>query len=110
MPKPDRLDDLEERLSTLEARLKASESQGSAECGPIEPIRLYTMSEVASRLRCGLSSVYQLAEGGDLAVTRLGAKKGLKVTGSDLFAFLESRREGGSKPPDVMTRLKAYIR
>jgi hypothetical protein len=65
----------------------------------IEPDRLYLVAEVADILRCGKTNVYDLLGAGTLARTTIGAgKKGLRVRGSDLLAFLDSRRAGGPRP------------
>ena len=48
-----------------------------------------------------------MPDSGDLARTKVGAgKKGLRVMGSDLLAFLESRREEGPKPQGTFKYLK----
>jgi excisionase family DNA binding protein len=85
-----RLTALEERLARLEQKL------GQV---PVDPDLLYTMAEVAERLRCGKTNVYGLVDEKALAVIRVGAGKGgLRVKGSDLQAFLDSRKTGGPKP------------
>ena len=76
-------------------------------CVPtIAPGALYTAKEVADRLRCAVSTVYDLAGSDALAVIRIGAgRKGLRFRGSDVNAFLESRREGGPQPRMTFKRL-----
>jgi hypothetical protein len=74
----------------------------------IEPDRLYLVAEVADILRCGKTNVYDLLGEGSLARTTIGAgKKGLRVRGSDLLAFLDARREGGPSPRGSFKYLKA---
>jgi hypothetical protein len=73
----------------------------------INPDRLYLVSEVADLLRCGKTNVYDLLNEGDLARTPIGAgKKGLRVRGSDILAFLDARREGGPSPQGSFKYLK----
>lgn len=65
----------------------------------IEENAIYTPAEVAELLRCGKSNVYDLIGSGVLAVTRIGAgKKGFRIRGLDIYAFLDSRKTGGPKP------------
>ena len=89
--------ELERRIAALEAiAIKM----------PIETDSLYTPAEIAERLRCSKTNVYELIGSGELAFTRIGAsKKGFKIKGSDLAAFLESRKEGGPKPRMNFKRL-----
>jgi excisionase family DNA binding protein len=77
---------------------------------PIEPTAIYTVSEVSARLRCSKTNVYDLASQGDLAVVRIGAGRGgIRVMGSDLLAFLASRREGGAEPKKKYRHLQAFL-
>jgi excisionase family DNA binding protein len=77
---------------------------------PIEPNAIYSMTEVAALLKCGKSNVYDLASQGDLAVVRIGAGRGgIRVMGSDLLAFLASRREGGAEPKKKYRHLQAFL-
>jgi hypothetical protein len=65
----------------------------------IEPKKVYTPNEVAEILRCGRTNVYDHMDSGDLARTPIGAgKKGMRVMGSAILAFLEARTQGGPKP------------
>jgi len=74
----------------------------------IEPDRLYLVAEVADILRCGRTNVYDLLSEGALARTTIGAgKRGMRVRGSDLLAFLDSRREGGPSPKGAFKYLRA---
>lgn len=76
----------------------------------IEPDRLYTPQEVAERLTCGKTNVYDLMTGGELATTRIGAgKRGLRVRGSDITAFLDARTEGGPSPRSTYKHLGKYL-
>jgi excisionase family DNA binding protein len=77
---------------------------------PIEPNAIYTVAEVAARLRCGKTNVYDLISQRDLAVIRIGAGRGgIRVMGSDLLAFLASRREGGAEPKKKYRHLQAFL-
>jgi excisionase family DNA binding protein len=86
-------------LATLMARVDALEAMLASGSSAIDPDMLYTANEAADRLRCSPANVYALLETGELAVTRTGAgRKGLKVKGSSIIAFLEERTEGGPAP------------
>lgn len=62
----------------------------------IDPDTLYLVAEVATLLRCKKTNIYDLLRKGGLAKTCVGVDRGgLRVMGSDLLAFLASRREGG---------------
>jgi excisionase family DNA binding protein len=55
----------------------------------IEENAIYTPAEVADLLRCGKTNIYDLISGGHMAVIRVGAgKKGFRVKGADILAFL----------------------
>jgi hypothetical protein len=96
----DRLSRLEERVAALERILKPSTSR-------IEPDVLYTPSEVGDLLGCSRTNAYDLLMSGELAKTCIGAgKKGIRVMGSDILAFLESRKEGGPSPKGSFKYLK----
>ncbi len=72
--------------------------------------RVYLVTEAAELLRCGRSNAYNLVASGELACTKIGAgKKGIRVLGSDLLAFLESRREGGPMPQGTIKYLKTRV-
>jgi excisionase family DNA binding protein len=76
----------------------------------IEENALYTPAEVAGLLRCGKSNVYNLISRGEIAVTRVGAGKAcLRVRGSGVLAFLESRTEGGPRPLGEFEHLGKYL-
>ena len=76
----------------------------------IEPNRLYLVSEVANFLRCSLSNAYGLLQSGALARTMVGAgRKGLRVRGQDLLAFLDERRDGGPSPRGSFKHLARYM-
>jgi excisionase family DNA binding protein len=86
-------------LATLMARVDALEAMLASGSSAIDPDMLYTANEAADRLRCSPANVYALLDTGELAVTRTGAgRKGLKVKGSSIIAFLEERTEGGPAP------------
>ena len=73
----------------------------------VEANKLYLPSEVADILRCGRTNVYDLMASGELATTAVGAgKKGNRVMGSAILAFLEARTEGGPKPNGSFKLLK----
>lgn len=81
MTAEDKIDALVRRVESLEARL-----------GVPQPEILLTAGEVAGRLRCGVTNVYDLIASGDLEAVRTGAgKKGYRVSGPALRAFLERR-------------------
>lgn len=72
----------------------------------INPKELYTVKEVAEFLKCGKSTVYNLVGSGALAVTKIGAfGAGVRVQGSDLEAFLGSRKTGGPQTKMSYSRL-----
>lgn len=76
----------------------------------IEPERLYRVAEVAEILRCSTANIYGLFKRGSLARTSVGAnRKGLRVLGSDLAAFLESQTEGGPQPKGNFKHLRRWI-
>lgn len=103
MVESERVAILEERVATLEAILAGSDR--------LDNDRLYVPVEVAAFLRCGKTNVYDLLTAGDLAVTRVGAgKKGLRVRGSDLRAFLDDRKNGGPSPTGNFKHLGKYLR
>jgi excisionase family DNA binding protein len=88
----DRFSELEDRVAALERITKPAVSR-------IDPDQFYTVAEAAALLGCGKTNVYDLLLSGELAKTCIGAgKKGLRVRGSDLLQFLDSRREGGPAP------------
>jgi excisionase family DNA binding protein len=73
----------------------------------VDPNKVYLVIEAAEILRCGKTNAYELIASGDLASTKIGAgRKGIRVMGSDILAFLESRREGGPKPQGSLKYLK----
>jgi excisionase family DNA binding protein len=76
----------------------------------IEENAIYTPAEVAGLLRCSRSNVYSLIKGGDLAVIRVGAgTSGMRVAGSDITVFLESRKEGGPSPQSSFKHLGKFL-
>lgn len=84
--------ELEDRVAALERLLKGDSSR-------IDPAALYTPNEVAVLLGCSRTNAYDLLVSGDLAKVPIGAgKKGFRVMGSDILAFLDSRKEGGPSP------------
>jgi hypothetical protein len=88
-----------DKVSELEQRLEALERLVSADVCRIQPDVLYRVGQTAAFLGSGLSNTYDLLLSGELARTRIGAgSKGLRVRGSDILAFLDSRREGGPRP------------
>lgn len=93
------IEELEARLAVLERLV--------GDVPRIEPDRLYEPEEAAAIIGCGRTNIYNLWLSGDLAKTVIGAgKKGMRVMGSDLTAFLESRKEGGPKPKGSFKYLK----
>ncbi len=84
----------EDRIAQLEARVAALED--IVRQRPVDPDFIYTPAEVAERLRCSRTNVYDLLTRKELAHIKVGAgNKGFKVRGSDLLFFIESRKEGG---------------
>lgn len=74
----------------------------------INPTELYTVQEVTEFLKCGKSTVYNLVGSGALAVTKIGAfGGGVRVMGSDIEAFLGSRKSGGPQPKMNLKYVKA---
>ncbi len=66
---------------------------------------LMTVRDVATRLNCGLSTVYALVAAEELEAYRIGrGKAGLRFDEAMLNRFLEKRKTGGSaaepKPVD----------
>ena len=92
--------ELEERVAALERLLRGTTR--------IEADVLYSVAEATAFLGCGLANTYSLLTSGELAKTPVGAgKKGIKVRGSDLLAFLDARREGGPRPQGSFKFLKS---
>lgn len=62
---------------------------------------MLTTKEVADRLKISRSMVYALIDRKQIAVVRVGLKKGrgaIRVTEEALAAFLQARTEGGVVP------------
>ena len=77
----------------------------------IEENAIYTPAEVAELLRCGKTNIYDLINGGDIAVTRIGAgKKGFRLRGADIIDFLNARRTGGPKPQGTTGSFGRYLK
>lgn len=73
----------------------------------IDPEAIYNVKQVALRLDCKLTNVYDLINSRQLAHVPMGAgKKGIRVLGRDIIAFIESRRTGGPKPKSSYKYLK----
>ena len=73
----------------------------------IEPDRVYLPVEVADILRCGLTNVYRLMSTGAIATITIGAgKRGKRISGRALQAFVEDRTEGGPAPKRTYKYLK----
>lgn len=73
----------------------------------VDPDQLYKVPDVTAMLSCSPANVYNLLKSGDLATTKIGAgKAGFRVRGSDILAFLDSRREGGPQPQGTFKHLK----
>ena len=68
----------------------------------MEKIVCYKVKEVAEQLRCSPSNVYDLVRDGHLAALRVGStKRGIRIIGSDILAFVKSRTTGG---PSILDR------
>ena len=65
---------------------------------------MYTVEEVAVKLRCSASNVYSLIERGDLTYVSVGTSRGYRITEDDLQAFIESRKQHGAVKPQRATR------
>jgi excisionase family DNA binding protein len=90
---------LEARVAELETLIREGDLLAAVPKLSIENDTLYNVQEVALTLRCGKTNVYDLIESGQLAVTRIGnGRKGMRVRGVDLAAFLDARKEGGPAP------------
>lgn len=91
----------------LHERIKRLEELVGKSCARIEMDALYKPAVVASFLSCGKTNVYELLNSGELARTRIGAGiSGVRVKGSDIAAFIDSRREGGPQPRGTFKYLK----
>src|SRR4051812_28152499 len=89
------------RVAALEARLAEPPRD------VIDPGTLYVAKEAAGLLRCSLANVYDLIESQSIAVVSTGVgKKGFRLRGADILAFLESRKTGGPKPAKFLKNLK----
>ena len=54
---------------------------------------MMTIREVAGKLRCSLSTVYELVEGGSLEAFRIGPNRGtIRVTEEQLKTYLDASR------------------
>jgi excisionase family DNA binding protein len=103
-----RLAAIESRLSELEALIREGVIPPATRKPRLEADRLYSAREVAEVLRCGKTNVYDLIDSGQIAVTRIGSgKKGIRVRGEDVTAFLDDRREGGPAPKTKFKFLKS---
>ncbi len=98
-------EELERRVAALEAK-ERQDAPPDPGPRPIEPGAIYTVKEVAERLRCESSNVYNLVESKTLATVRVGnGGAGIRILGSDLLAFVTSRRQGGHAPRMALKRL-----
>lgn len=61
--------------------------------------KLLRVNEVALRLNLSLSTVYQLIESGLLPSACVGTRKGIRVSESDLLAYVERRRSARRQSP-----------
>jgi len=96
---------LEARIAQLEAELATFKT---AEVPPIHPNAIYKVAEATQRIRGGKTNVYDLCKSGQLAHFNIGlGRKGIRVRGSALIAFIESREEGGPAPKQSFKYLKA---
>lgn len=58
---------------------------------------LLTVAEVATELNCCPSTVYNLIHNGDLAVVRVGRRKGYRINASDLEHFRQANQTPAAK-------------
>lgn len=54
--------------------------------------QLLTIKEAASRLACSRANLYSLIESGEVAVVRVGARKGFRIDERDLASFIAKRK------------------
>ena len=60
---------------------------------------MMTIREVAEKLRCSLSTVYELVEGGSLEAFRIGPNRGtIRVTEEQLKTYLDGSRSLPQSP------------
>lgn len=60
---------------------------------------MMTIREVAGKLRCSLSTVYELVEGGSLEAFRIGPNRGtIRVTEEQLKTYLDASRSLPQSP------------
>ena len=64
-----------------------------------EKSSMLRVSQVAQRLNCSLSMVYQLIESGRLPSHNVGLKKAIRVSEDDLREYIERRRTAGRQRP-----------
>ena len=55
-------------------------------------VQLLTVKQAAQRLACSAANLYSLIEAGDVAVVRVGARKGFRIDLRDLEAFIAQRK------------------
>jgi hypothetical protein len=104
---PDAMTDRDTRLLALEDRISKLENVLASSAARIEPDTLYTVAKASLFLACSGRNVYELMVSGELARTRVGAgSHGFRIRGSDIVAFMDSRREGGPQPRGAFNFLK----
>jgi Helix-turn-helix domain len=65
---------------------------------PIQPSALYKIEAVSKLLGCGKTNVYDLVNSRALAHVPIGSgKKGIRIQGSDILSFIQSRKVGGPR-------------
>lgn len=95
------------RIAELERRLSVLESKPE---NHIDPAKIYTVINIGHILQCGKSNVYDLLKSGALASVSVGAgKAGVRVLGSDILAFINSRRTGGPRPNVALKNLRGKL-
>ena len=72
---------------------------------------MFTVKEIAQRLRVSATCVYQLIERGKIACHRIGTGRGtIRISEEDLTAFLTSCREVSEELPKQLERTKQTLR
>ena len=85
---------------------KAARAAADADVCRIQPDTLYSVSQTAGFLGCASRTFTICCYPGNWRGTPIGSgSKGLRVRGSDILAFLDSRREGGPRPKGTFKHL-----
>ncbi len=66
--------------------------------------KLMKVEDVAERLNCSISTVYDAVAAGELGAYSVGRRKGYRFSEEQLQAFLEKRKVGGDPSPRIPLR------